>query len=267
MNTLRDRMWLWGHVAGSHDTGWNLSATSRITPVEAADYLGIRNLIMVCYQGLPKPPFDQHALAQSTLDRVVWSIVGDSGSKRNDEETDLDEVLRIARKYPNIVGAMMDDFFHAEQGESGGEVGRYDSAALRGFQKRLHEEVRCLDLWVVLYKHELHLEVARHLEFCDVVTFWTWNAPELGDLETNFARFENKVGDARKVLGLYMWDYGLKKPMPVDLMEKQCELARTWVKSGRIEGMIFLSNCVCDLELEAVEWTKQWIAEVADEQF
>ena len=266
MGTLRDRMWIWGHVAGSHNTGWHLPADSRMTPVEAAYYLDVRTLIMVCYGGLPQPPFDQHALAHSTLDRVVWSIVGDSGSKRNDEQSDLDEVLRVAAKHPNITGAMMDDFFHAEKDTGSADVGRYTSDELREFQRRLHEEVRRLDLWVVLYEHELHLDVARHLEFCDVVTFWTWNAPDLAELEANFARFEEKAGSARKVLGCYMWDYGLKRPMPVECMEKQCELARQWIRSGRIEGMIFLSNCVCDLGLEAVEWTRRWVARVGDEE-
>ena len=38
-----------------------------------------------------------------------------------------------------------------------------------------------------------------------------------------------------------------------------------WLRQGRIEGMIFLASCICDLELEAVEWTRRWIAEVGGE--
>ena len=30
--------------------------------------------------------------------------------------------------------------------------------------------------------------------------------------------------------------------------------------------MIFLASCICDLNLEAVEWTREWIASVADEE-
>ncbi len=54
--------------------------------------------------------------------------------------------------------------------------------------------------------------------------------------------------------------------MPLDLMKKQCELGRKWLKEGRIEGMIFLASNVCDLELETVEWTRKWIAEVGRQQ-
>jgi hypothetical protein len=30
--------------------------------------------------------------------------------------------------------------------------------------------------------------------------------------------------------------------------------------------MIFLASCLCDLELEAVEWTRDWIAKVGEQQ-
>ena len=62
-----------------------------------------------------------------------------------------------------------------------------------------------------------------------------------------------------------MWDYGEKKPMPLELMQHQCELGHEWLRQGRIDGMIFLASCICDLDLEAVEWTRQWIAHNGDE--
>jgi hypothetical protein len=43
-------------------------------------------------------------------------------------------------------------------------------------------------------------------------------------------------------------------------MKKQCDLGLRWLMEGRIEGMIFLASPICDLELETVEWTRQWIA-------
>ena len=54
--------------------------------------------------------------------------------------------------------------------------------------------------------------------------------------------------------------------MPLDLMRHQCELGLRWLRQGRIEGMIFLASCLCDLELEAVEWTRNWIAQVGQKQ-
>jgi hypothetical protein len=62
-----------------------------------------------------------------------------------------------------------------------------------------------------------------------------------------------------------MWDYGRKKPMPLELLQEQCESGLGWLREGRIEGLIFLASCICDLELEAVEWTRNWIARVAEQ--
>jgi hypothetical protein len=94
-----------------------------------------------------------------------------------------------------------------------------------------------------------------------VVTFWTWRAKDIDSLEQNMERFERLVPSARKLLGCYMWDYGTQKPVPLPLMEKQCRLGLEWLNAGRIDGMIFLASCICDLGLEAVEWTKNWIRE------
>jgi hypothetical protein len=47
-------------------------------------------------------------------------------------------------------------------------------------------------------------------------------------------------------------------------MQQQCQLGLEWLRTGRIEGMIFLASCICDLNLEAVEWTRKWIREVGD---
>ncbi len=76
---------------------------------------------------------------------------------------------------------------------------------------------------------------------------------------------EQIAPDSRKLLGLYMYDYGLHVPMPLEAMQMQCETALRWLHAGRIEGMIFLASCICDMELQTVEWTREWIASVGDE--
>ena len=157
----------------------------------------------------------------------------------------------------------MDDFFRG--GAEGGDIAVYTVDELKKVQENLTVSGRKLDLWVVLYDHQLEHPVGEHLEQCDVVTFWTWRSNALKDLEINFERAERLAPSCRKVLGCYMWDYGNKKPMPISLMEKQCQLGLQWLRESRIDGMIFLASCICDLELETVEWTRRWIREVGDE--
>jgi hypothetical protein len=260
-NPVRNHLWIWGHEAGSHNAYLGTSVKSRMTPSEAAFYMGIPNLIFVVFNNTPQPPFDQHALAFSPLKRVVWSIVGDGSSTRNNEQNDLEEVLRISRKYPNINGAMMDDFFVPPDKQP--PLSRVSVEGLQKFHNHLAGDR--LDLWVVLYQHEMHQPVKEYLDECDVVTFWTWQPERLSNLKENFAHFESIVPNKRKVLGCYMFDYNTNKPIPLDLMKYQCEQGLAWLKEGRIDGMIFLASCICDLEMEAVEWSRDWIARVGDQ--
>jgi len=259
MGTAKDRFWVWGHDAGCHNAGWGIPRESRMTPAEGAFYLGVPNLIFVRYEGKPEPPFDRYARAFSPLRRVVWSIVGAGGAT---DESERDAVLRTAEAFPNITGVMMDDFFHAPS--AAGEVGSLSLDVLRGVRDRLVVAGRRLDLWVVLYDHQLNLPVRDHLSLCDTVTFWTWEARNLANLEANFARAEALAPSADKVLGCYLWDYGTRQPMPIEAMRGQCELGLRWLREGRVQGMIFLASCICDLDIPAVEWTKRWIGEIGD---
>jgi hypothetical protein len=260
--SVRDHLWLWGHQEGSHNGAYGLPGDSRMTPAEAAFYLGIPNMMMVCYGGQPEPPFEQYAKSLQPLKRLIWSVVGDESSKRNDEESDLEAVLSLAKNQDNVVGGILDDFFFNEP--KSGELSRYDLPELLRFRENLHSAPRPLDLWVVLYNQLLELPVEEHLAACDGVTFWTWTADQLANLEQNFSRAENLIGNKRKMLGCYLWDFGRDKEMPLELMQRQCETGLRWLHEGRIEGMVFLASCICDLNIEAVEWTRDWITRVGE---
>jgi hypothetical protein len=262
MTRVYDRLWLWGHDAGSHNNLWNLPTESRITPVEAAFYMRIPNVIMVRYRRESMPPTVQYSVPFRALDQVVWSVVGAGGVHLHE---DVDRVLELTGSLPNLTGVMMDDFFR--RGETVEDVGVLSLMELRRLRERLSAAERPMHLWVVLYDHQLNLPVQEYLELCDKVTFWTWEAQNLTKLEENFAATEKLIPrSCGKVLGCYMWDYGGKTPMPVESMERQCQLGFRWLKEGRIEGMIFLASCICDLDIPAVEWTRGWIAEAGDEQ-
>ena len=135
METVRDRMWLWGHEAGSHDTGWDISRSSRITPVEAAFYMDVPNMIMVRYHDKPEMPFDQYAIPFRRLKQVFWSVVGGAGRSSEEERK---HVLELAARNPNIIGVFMDDFFRRPQGEGDlGVLSVEELQSLSGISSRL----------------------------------------------------------------------------------------------------------------------------------
>jgi len=254
VRSLRARFGSWTPAAGADQRDNGLPRTSRMTPVEGAVYLNVPNLLFVRYGDNPPMPFDQYAIAFRPFKRVVWSLVGASGQSSDEERR---HVLELAGRFPNIVGFIMDDYFRPDG------TGSLAVEQLKELRKRLVIGGKKRDLFVVLYQHQLELPVQAHLEFCDKITFWTWQAKDLRSLETSFDRLETLAPTHGKLLGCYLWDFGTGKPMPLDLMKKQCDLGRRWLEQGRIEGMIFLASNVCDLELETVEWTRRWIADAS----
>ncbi|MCL2119267.1 MAG: hypothetical protein FWH27_12655 [Planctomycetaceae bacterium] len=117
---------------------------------------------------------------------------------------------------------------------------------------------------MVLYSHELHLPVKATVEFFDVVSFWTWHATDLVVLEDNFKKFRELVPDKPTLLGIYMWDFGNSKPITMELMKLQLDFALEKFQQKQIEGMIFHCTPLVDLGLEAVDYSRKWIAEHAD---
>ncbi len=261
MPRIREKLWIWGQEAGCHTAAeWGVPEPSRMTPAEGAFYMGIPNVIIVGYGGKPAPPFHQYALPLHPMKNLVWSVVGAGGVT---DATERAEVLKLADELPNMTGVMMDDFFHDEPGPKG--YGALTLDELRDLRTQLTVDGRTLDLWVVLYDRQLRLPLGDYLALCDKVTLWFWRAAELEHLEQSLESLEALAPSCGKVLGCYMYDYGEKRPMPLDLLEHECQTGLRWLRQGRIEAMIFLATCICDLDLEAVEWARRWIAKVADE--
>jgi hypothetical protein len=275
--TVRDCLWLWGHPAGSHNGDYGLKGKSIITPVEAAYYMSIPNVIMIRYGNKPDLAIlSQYSLPFRALREVVWSIPGAADPASRSEK---EAVLKLAADTPNMNGIMMDDFFTSDvdilKGKKPGLAAGLSPEDLAEIQKQLKgagdDRVRVpspgerkLDLWAVLYTYQLVDEVVPYLKQCDRIALWTWKAEDLAQLEANFEKTEKLAPAAKKVLGCYMWDYGTSNPMPVEAMRHQCEVGHRWLTQGRIDGMIFLASCICDIGIETVEWTRKWIQRVGD---
>ncbi len=262
-DTVRDRLWVWAHEAGVYNGAWGLPGNSRITPVEGAHWFDVPNLIFIRYEGKPAPPFEQYAVPFRSLKRVYWSIAGAGGATSEEERQ---QVWRLAASLPNCAGLFMDDFFRSSEAVKLPE-GKSVPAALsieelKDLRGRLNLGFRKLDLGVTLYTHQLEPRLVPQLELCEVISLWTWKSEDLKDLEANLAALKKMVPDKRLLLGCYLWDFGNQKPMPLERLEKQCELGLRWLLEGRIEGIIFLATNLADLNLEAVEWARAWIERV-----
>jgi hypothetical protein len=122
-----------------------------------------------------------------------------------------------------------------------------------------------LPIMAVVYTGQVSLRAKLHVAEVDQICLWTWLPSDLQELEGNLTKLEKLVGDKPVFLGCYMYDFADHRPLPVDLMQRQTGLGYRWLKEGRIQGMIFLATPNVDVDLEAVAWTRQWIAQVGDE--
>ncbi|TWU17181.1 hypothetical protein Pla52o_53560 [Novipirellula galeiformis] len=265
-NTLRDRLWMWGHDSGSLRPGYDIGGPKDVGPGEAIEYMGIPNLCMVRFTGTPLPPFDDYVKQLAHAKRLTWSIV--DGAKNFTNEQKKDQALELVPKTPNLIGFDLDDFFvgNAAPQTEGGEANAHLSVdQLRGIRKEMDAQKRNLDLSLVLYTSQLNPAIKSHIDEVDSVYFWTWRASDLPKLEENFAIYRKIAPKKPTLLGIYMWNFGEKKTIPLELMKHQCRLALKWLRAGEVEGLIFHCTPLCGMDLEAVKWSRDWIARHADE--
>lgn len=257
---IREKFWLWGQAAGSHNmkgNPFNLPAVSRMTPLEGTVYFGIPNTFFVVMDNKPQMPFDQDAMVLDGLRNVVWSIIGDGSTGRTEF---IDEVLRLARIYPNITGGIMDDFM------SEGRMKIFTVEKVRQYKERLHHELdRRLDLWTVIYDNELTEERRPYIAECDKLTLWTKFSKDLVNLEENYRKLRDLSDDQEIYAGCYLWDHNAKHEVTRELMNYQLDKYYEWLLSGKIEGVILCSNCNSDIGLEAPLIAREWLRIHGDE--
>jgi hypothetical protein len=259
---LRDRLWLWSHVAGAYSGQYGLEGPSRITPAEAAHFMGIPNIFMIGYNGQPDPDsLEQFAIPFQSLGKVAWAIV-DPGQERT-TDTRRNAVLEFAFRDTQSTGVVMDDFFVRREHWQPDQVAALSLDELKNVKQRLQRGGKRLDLWVVLYAHEIAQDtfprLAPYLELCDVVQVWPWHGKEIPGLDKTLARVERVAPHTRKALGCFMWDFGDKQPLPVSAMREQCEFGFEGMRGHRLEAMVICGSWLCDRPLETVRWTRQWI--------
>ena len=53
-----------------------------------------------------------------------------------------------------------------------------------------------------------------------------------------------------------------RHPVPLDLMEMQCNVALKLLREGRIDGIIIEANSVMGIGLPSEKWLREWIESV-----
>ena len=258
MTKLRDKLWNWGHLEGSHNSVTLID--SKMSPEDFAKEYGVERSFIVSYGGNIEPPFDKFADRFSCLKEVKWSVIGDDTSPLPSAELgNTNDIISIAKTHSNVTGGVVDDFFRPNRME------KFTPSVLNKIRKTLNQNG--LDFWSVLYNYQLDFEnLSEYLNCFDGITFWIWGANNIDNVDKYLEKFFNLSKGKRKMLGVYLWDYvGIgKQPMNKEKFEKQLSKYFELLKNKTIDGIIFCSNTVGDANLETNKILKRYLSQYGD---
>jgi len=266
---LREKFWLWGHPEGCYNNAYGNTGISRMTPMECCLYLGIRNTFMVPdgeHVGF-SVSHRQYNKSFTTLRGVGWECFG---ADQNPEK--IEQIIRDAADFSNIKAAVFDDFYgQAKRRLEAGE--QVDPGKLWEIRKRLNcNEVRHLDMWMVLYTHEFGLDEESDSQFqkfidpFDGIIMWTWSEKDVPLIPEKYEVFKKMTQNQRRMFGCYLWNFGEEKPATGAAVKWQLDWYREKILAGEAEGVVLHTNTMADLDLEAYDAAIEWMNEHGDDE-
>lgn len=253
-----EEYWMWGHhpdsfdVAAAKGEDYNFPKGRRIDMADACRFFGVGKCCVVRWRGLPAYPYDDYARQFTNLDEIAWSIV-DSGTESFAWKQD--EALRLAGRHGNLTTFFLDDFFN-------GDWKRLSPADLEAFKRRAQAVNPKSRLACVLYAdmNGVNPEFKPTLDVCDVVSLWFWNGKSLVTMRAKVEELRKLIGPEKKVLlGIYLWDFGGKKPLTRAETAAQLATAEWLLDRKLVNGLIFHCTPLVDLNLESVDCARSWL--------
>jgi hypothetical protein len=274
----RDAAWVWGYVISGKlpgDVPFVGEGGSRCSLETAATYLGAPNVVLMGVNWTDAGYIERVAKDMERLAGCKRVLVQISAS----EPALAAKVSALSKRYPNIVGAMIDDFYPVEE--------KIPVETVKAVYAGLKSENPALKLYVVRYTHCKDEELIPYLPYFDVVNLWVWVANKEQWVTKIDARIEKlkQVTHKPVVMGLFLHDYGMEKtdpkaaqdkdkekdnekdpwawtkPVPMDILEAQFVKTAELLRQGKIEGFIMLQNGWMDHESHRpqIQWTKQYL--------
>ena len=258
---IRDIMWLWNthdmDTPGEH----TLATYAQADANQKMSMLQVSN-VMMCGNGLPADDKQAIELTESVVGakRLVWEISTDDGVHQPPFAyiKTAGRIRRLYDKYPKIEAVLLDDMTSLSV-----DAG-FKPVHIRAIRDQLPGKYRDVKIWGVVYTMNMRQAgIDEIIKSLDVVNLWIWHARDIVDLDSHVAYIEWLTPEKPIVLGLYLFDYGVGRRIPRDLLEKQCHTALKLAHAGRIEGIVFLT---ITNDAEALQWTSDWIQQVGNQK-
>lgn len=264
---LRDRVWLWGHPAGSANGRYAVAAGSQMTPVEGIHYFGGSSVYFVPW--VAPMDLERTTLAADHLTEVGWSVERGRVGGHGDDRDEIDRMHELAERHPVIGRVIYDDFFGMSDGEEvvlAKPYLGYTPEHVAADRERLHTQgSRPLELWLVLYTAQQIEAAVPYIKEFDGVCLWFWKESQVADWQGRVDRFLEITEGQRRQIGVYLFNFGEDRPATAELVVSQLDRCAELVRAGTIDGFVLHTNVVADVGLEAPAAARDWMAAHGDE--
>ena len=251
---LKDKMWTWGYViAGKTPEKVPFVGPSLCSLETAAAYIGTPNVVFM------NSNHNINNLSHECFRHVVSCKQIVCALQHGKYAETAKTVSAMSKRYPQIVGGLIDDFR-----EKTGPSKAITPEETKAIYEALKSENPALKLYLVRYTWQDQNEMVPFLPYFDVINLWVWVPDEKVWRETIGPEIDRIAALTKKpiVLGLFLHDYGKSgKAMPMNFLEMQCVKAVELLKTGKIEGIIFLQSGWFDQEdhRPQIQWLKQYL--------
>ena len=261
-NTTNNRYWIWGYVMKNVPEKLPFMQQATYCSLEtAASYFGADNTIFCnSFHGID-------ALGDELLGHIAPSKEIICGLTHGAYAESAARVSELSLRYPNITGAIIDDFLDYHGPSYGMTVEQ---------MKRIYENLKTknpeLKLWVVRYSRHPIDEIEPFIDYIDGINWWIWVSTE------HYWRYQypldiRALGKYGKPVlqGVFLNNYGEGTNQPLDMplvelqMVKITEAMRNTMGGyghAFVSGCVLLQNGWMGLESHRKQtmWLKDYIA-------
>jgi len=258
--SVRDALWVWANPEMANEDPHDLASYAQAGATERASLLGAPNILMAG-NGLPRNDDDALALAAEVAHapRLVWEIGCDdeTGGPPFAYDETVARVAGVVEKCPQLEGVLLDDM--TSQMIPRG----LEPPHLRSLKSLLGKACPQVKLWGVVYTMNLGFpNIEDYLRELDVINLWVWHARDFAQVDQHIQWLKGLFPEKPIVLGVYLYDYGEGRPMPIPLLEQQLATALRLLHEGTIRDIVFLT---INNDEQVLTHTATWIADIASQ--
>lgn len=254
---VRDVLWAWGNPEMAEPGEHDASSYAQASCAQRAAILGVPNVVMA---GLGLPNDDALAASLSAevshCARVAWEISPDAegGGPPFTYEHRMAQVRELSAKYPQFSSVLLDDMSTVARQKG------FLPEHIRQIRALLGDRHPSVAIKGVVYTMSLAEEgLDDYIRELDGISLWVWHARDIPTLEEHVAELQRRFPEKPIELGVYLYDYGDNRRMPLDLLRQHCEAALKLVRQDKAKGIIFLT---ITNDAETVGWARDWVARV-----